>query len=131
MKIDPKDFRVKPGDKVKLKDYPTEVKPFYDSKEHYQETLRKHVEQLDALQSLLYAGGHWAILLVFQGMDAAGKDGAIAHVMSGINPQGCRVFSFKHPSAEELEHDFLWRTTRVCPSAVRSASSIAPITRRC
>lgn len=115
MKIDPNDFRIRSGDKVRLKHLPTCVKPYYESKEHYQETLRKHVEQLDSLQSLLYAGGHWALLVVFQGMDAAGKDSAIKHVMFGVNPQGCHVASFKQPSAEELKHDFLWRTTAQLP----------------
>jgi hypothetical protein len=86
---------------------------------------------LSSLQRLHYASNRYALLLIFQGMDAAGKDGAIRHVMSGVNPQGCQVFSFKQPSAEELEHDFLWRTTRRLPERGRSASSIVPITRKC
>ena len=73
--------------------------------------MQEHVEELSSLQNLHYASNRYALLLIFQGMDAAGKDGAIRHVMSGVNPQGCEVFSFKQPSAEELEHDFLWRTT--------------------
>lgn len=89
--------------------------PFYHSKEHYQKLLREHVKQLQSLQSLLYAHGKYSLLLIFQAMDAAGKDGVIKHVMSGVNPQGCQVYSFKHPSPEELNHDFLWRTTKCLP----------------
>jgi PPK2 family polyphosphate:nucleotide phosphotransferase len=111
MKIDSKDFRVRPAEKVKLKDWPTIVKPFCNSKKEYQELLGEHIEKLSSLQRLHYASNRYALLLIFQGMDAGGKDGAIRHVMSGINPQGCQVFSFKQPSADELEHDFLWRTT--------------------
>jgi PPK2 family polyphosphate:nucleotide phosphotransferase len=95
------------------------VSPFYKSKEEYREILARHVEELSSLQNLLYASDKHALLLIFQAMDAAGKDGAIKHVMSGINPQGCEVFSFKHPSAEELDHDFLWRTTRCLPERGR------------
>src|SRR5262249_35803209 len=94
---------------------PTRVKPAYRSKKHYQKLLEAHIDELSRLQYLLYASNRHALLLIFQAMDAAGKDGAIKHVMSGVNPQGCQVFSFKHPSAEELEHDFLWRTTRSLP----------------
>jgi PPK2 family polyphosphate:nucleotide phosphotransferase len=111
MKINSKDFRVRPGEKVKLREWPTIVKPFCKSKKRYQELLGEHVEELSSLQQLHYASNRYALLLIFQGMDAAGKDGAIRHVMSGVNPQGCQVFSFKQPSADELEHDFLWRTT--------------------
>jgi PPK2 family polyphosphate:nucleotide phosphotransferase len=111
MKINSKDFRVRPGEKVQLKEWPTIVKPVFESKKEYQKLLEQHVAQLSALQQLLYASDRYALLLNFQGMDAAGKDGAIRHVMSGINPQGCQVSSFKEPSAAELEHDFLWRTT--------------------
>ncbi len=119
MKINSKDFRVQSGKKVKLAKWPTIVKPFCKSKEEYQELLEKHVEELSSLQQLHYASNHYALLLIFQGMDGAGKDGAIRHVMSGVNPQGCEVFSFKQPSAEELEHDFLWRTT-LPPSGTRA-----------
>jgi PPK2 family polyphosphate:nucleotide phosphotransferase len=119
MKIDPGKFRVGQGEKVKLKKRPTRVKPCYSSKEHYQELLGEHVAELSGLQDRLYADDRYALLLIFQAMDAAGKDGAIKHVMSGVNPQGCQVFSFKHPSAEELEHDFLWRTTRNLPERGR------------
>ena len=119
MKINSKDFRVRPGEKVKLRDRPTIVKPFCKSKKAYQELLAEHVEGLSSLQQLLYASNRYALLLIFQGMDAAGKDGAIQHVMSGVNPQGCEVFSFKQPSADELEHDFLWRTTCRLPERGR------------
>jgi PPK2 family polyphosphate:nucleotide phosphotransferase len=119
MKIRSKDFRVREGEKVNLKKRRSNVKPVYKSKEHYQKLLGEHVAQLSAQQELLYASNRYAVLLIFQAMDAAGKDGAIKHVMSGVNPQGCQVFSFKHPSAEELEHDFLWRTTRDLPERGR------------
>jgi len=119
MKIDSKDFRVRQGDKVNLKKWPTIVDPVYKSKEQYQELLEEHVAQLSSQQQLLYASNRHAVLLIFQAMDAAGKDGAIRHVMSGVNPQGCQVFSFKHPSAGELQHDFLWRTTRDLPERGR------------
>jgi PPK2 family polyphosphate:nucleotide phosphotransferase len=115
MKIDSKDFRVRPREKTKLNERPTIVKPFCKSQKEYQKLLGEHVEELSSLQNLHYASNRYALLLIFQGMDAAGKDGAIRHVMSGVNPQGCQVFSFKQPSADELEHDFLWRTTRCLP----------------
>ena len=119
MKIDSKDFRVREGKKVNLKKWPTTVKPVYKSKEEYQKLLEEHVAKLSALQHLHYASNRHALLLIFQAMDAAGKDGAIRHVMSGVNPQGCQVFSFKHPSATELQHDFLWRTCRDLPERGR------------
>jgi PPK2 family polyphosphate:nucleotide phosphotransferase len=119
VKIQSKDFRVPEGDAVNLKKWPTDVKPVYKSKKHYKDRLEEHVAQLSALQQLHYAYGQYAVLLIFQAMDAAGKDGAIRHVMSGVNPQGCQVFSFKHPSATELLHDFLWRTTRDLPERGR------------
>ncbi|MHB8622917.1 MAG: ADP-polyphosphate phosphotransferase [Sulfuricaulis sp.] len=119
MKIKRNDYRVPENEKVKLKKWPTKVKPVYQSKEHYQELLAEHVDQLSACQRLLYASDRYALLLIFQAMDAAGKDGAIQHVMSGVNPQGCQVFSFKHPSAVELQHDFLWRTTQSLPERGR------------
>jgi PPK2 family polyphosphate:nucleotide phosphotransferase len=108
MKINSKHFRVPAGEKVKLKEWPTQIKPCYKSKEHYREILAEHIEELSERQSLLYAFNRYSVLLVFQGMDAAGKDSAIKHVMSGVNPQGCEVFSFKQPSGEDLKHDFLW-----------------------
>lgn len=119
MKIKSKDFRVPAAGKVKLAKWPTRVKPVYKSKKEYAAMLEDQVQELSAQQRLLYASDQYAILLIFQAMDAAGKDGAIRHVMSGVNPQGCQVFSFKHPSAEELDHDFLWRTTRSLPERGR------------
>jgi len=118
-KINSKDFRVPPGEKVTLKKWPTKVKPFCKSKKRYKKLLKEQVEELSDLQRLHYASNRHALLLIFQAMDAAGKDGAIRHVMSGVNPQGCQVFSFKQPSAEELDHDFLWRTTRRLPERGR------------
>jgi PPK2 family polyphosphate:nucleotide phosphotransferase len=119
MKIEPRKFRVRAGEKVKLRRWPSKIKPFYKSKEHYQKILGEHVAELSGQQNLLYAQNQYALLLIFQAMDAAGKDGAIKHVLSGINPQGCEVFSFKRPGAEELEHDFLWRTTVHLPERGR------------
>ena len=114
MRIRSKDFRVPEGDEGNLKKWLTKVEPVYKTKEQYNEPLEEHVAQLSSQQQLLYASNRYALLLIFQAMDAAGKDGAIRHVMSGVNPQGCQ-FSYKDPSAAELEHDFLWRTTRDLP----------------
>ncbi len=119
MKLNSKNFRVKEGEKVKLRKWPTIVKPICKSKEQYQQLLDEHIAALSSLQQLHYASNRYSLLLIFQAMDAAGKDSAIKHVMSGVNPQGCQVFSFKHPSATELEHDFLWRTTRCLPERGR------------
>jgi PPK2 family polyphosphate:nucleotide phosphotransferase len=119
MRIDSKDFRVTPGKKVDLKEWPTIVKPLCESKKQYRRLLEQHVSELSTLQELHYASNRHALLLIFQGMDAAGKDGAIRHVMSGVNPAGCEVVGFKQPSTEELEHDFLWRTTRRLPERGR------------
>jgi len=119
MKIESNYLRGREGDGVNLKKWPTLIDPVYKSKEQYAELLKEHVEQLSAMQQLHYATNRHAILLIFQAMDAAGKDGAIRHVMSGVNPQGCQVFSFKHPSGTELEHDFLWRTTCDLPERGR------------
>lgn len=119
MKIDLNDFRVREGDDVNLQKWPTDVAPAYKSKEHYRELLAEHVAQLSLQQQLLYASNRYAVLIIFQAMDAAGKDGAIKHVMSGVNPQGCQVFSYKHPNTTELQHDFLWRTTRDLPERGR------------
>ena len=110
---------MRPGKKVTLREWPTIVKPFCKSKKRYHKLLEEHVEELSSLQRLHYASSRYALLLIFQGMDAAGKDGAVRHVMSGVNPEGCEVFSFKQPSAEELKHDFLWRTTRHLPERGR------------
>ena len=119
MKIKSKDFRVPAGRTVNLKKWPTRVKPVYKSNQEYKRRLQEQVAQLSRLQRLHYASDRYALLLIFQAMDAAGKDGVIRHVMSGINPQGCQVFSFKHPSATELDHDFLWRTTQSLPERGR------------
>ena len=119
MKIHSQNFRVRPGTKVDLKEWPTIGKPIFKSKKQYQKLLEEHIGELSSLQQLHYASNRYALLLIFQGMDSAGKDGAIRHVMSGVNPQGCEVFSFKQPSAEELEHDFLWRTTCRLPERGR------------
>lgn len=117
--INTKDFRVPPGEKVDLKKWPTKIESVYKSKKQYHKRLKNHVEELSETQRMHYASDREAVLVIFQAMDAAGKDGAIRHVMSGVNPQGCQVFSFKQPSAEELDHDFLWRTTRRLPERGR------------
>lgn len=119
MKINSHDYRVPHGKKLKLDEWPTIGKPVYKSKKQYSKLLEKHVEQLSALQRIHYASNRYALLIIFQGMDAGGKDGAIRHVMSGVNPQGCDVHSFKQPTPNELEHDFLWRTTCVLPERGR------------
>jgi PPK2 family polyphosphate:nucleotide phosphotransferase len=119
IKINSKDFRVPPGAKIKLTKWPTVVQPYCRTKKRYEKLLAEHIDGLSALQNLHYASSRYALLLIFQGMDAAGKDGAIRHVMSGVNPQGCEVFGFKEPTAEELKHDFLWRTTRHLPERGR------------
>jgi PPK2 family polyphosphate:nucleotide phosphotransferase len=119
MKIRSAQFRLAQGKRVDLGRWPTRVDPLYGSPAEVQEVLAAHAARLREQQSMLYASNSHAILLIFQAMDAAGKDGAIAHVMSGVNPQGCQVFSFKHPSATELDHDFLWRTTQCLPERGR------------
>ncbi len=119
MKIDLDDYRFRGGQNIGLEKWATAVRPLYKSERHYKELLAADVGVLSALQRLLYASNSYSLLLIFQGMDAAGKDGAIGHVLTGVNPQGCEVHSFKHPSAEELEHDFLWRTTCRLPARGR------------
>jgi len=119
MKIDPREFIVKEGHAVDLKKWPTKIKPLCKSKQEYEAALQNSLQELEKLQDLLYASNSYSLLLIFQAMDAAGKDSAIKHVMSGVNPQGCQVYSFKHPSTEDLEHDFLWRTTRALPERGR------------
>jgi PPK2 family polyphosphate:nucleotide phosphotransferase len=114
-----KTYLVRENEKIDLKKWPTLVSPLFKSKKEYRALLAEHTAELSAQQNLLYAADSYALLVIFQAMDAAGKDGAIKHVMSGINPQGCEVTSFKHPSAEELDHDFLWRTTRRLPERGR------------
>ncbi|MCA8092701.1 polyphosphate kinase 2 family protein [Burkholderia anthina] len=116
MKAESEAFRVHEGDAVDLGKWPTKSAPLYTSKAHYKTLLEAHVARLSSLQQLFFASNRHALLLIFQAMDTAGKDGAIKHVMSGVNPQGCQVFSFKHPTPDELEHDFLWRTTRDLPA---------------
>jgi PPK2 family polyphosphate:nucleotide phosphotransferase len=119
MKLDPEDYRVPHGSGVDLQKWPTRIQHSNMSAERLAKLAVEHIVQMGALQQLLYASNNHAILLIFQGMDTAGKDGAIKHVMSGVNAQGCQVTSFKHPSAAELQHDFLWRTTRELPERGR------------
>ncbi|HEY1792667.1 MAG TPA: ADP-polyphosphate phosphotransferase [Opitutaceae bacterium] len=119
MRIDPEDFRARPGERVHLRRWPTRTDPCYKSDKDYRGHLVKDVRKLSALQQMLYAESTYSLLLVFQAMDAAGKDGAIAHVLSGVNPEGCDVHSFKEPSKEELAHDFLWRTNCRLPARGR------------
>lgn len=119
MKINSKDFRVREKDEVDLRKWPTKIGPAYKSKDHYEKLLSEQIKQLAAQQQLLYASDNYALLVIFQAMDAAGKDGIIKHVMSGVNPQGCQVFSFKRPAPAELLHDFLWRTARDLPERGR------------
>jgi len=119
MKIDINSFRIPENAAVNLRRWPTRTDPVYADKHDYLEMLARHVADLSALQSRLYAHDRYALLLIFQAMDAAGKDGAIKHVMSGVNPQGCQVYSFKHPGAEALDHDFLWNTMRCLPERGR------------
>ncbi len=115
MKLDIEKFMVHENHIADLSNRPTRIKPVYNSKKEYKGFLDEHVTQLSSLQNVHYASNKYAVLLIFQAMDAAGKDGTIRHVMSGVNPQGCQVYSFKQPSAEELQHDFLWRTTGCLP----------------
>jgi len=110
---------VPPGTTIRLKDYDPAWTGKFRSKEDATEKLQSDIARLAALQDVLYAGGRYALLLIFQAMDAAGKDGAIKHVMSGVNPQGCQVVSFKTPSAEELSHDYLWRSMKQVPERGR------------
>lgn len=119
MKLKSEDFCVPEGEKIKLKKWPTKVHPYFQSEEEYKQTLSKHIRELNNLQRLMGAHDRYSLLLIFQGMDGAGKDGAISHVLAGINPQGCEVHSFKNPSALELDHDFLWRTTCRLPERGR------------
>jgi PPK2 family polyphosphate:nucleotide phosphotransferase len=115
VKIATRTFLASEGKRVRLDAWPTRVDPIYESEDDYRSMLAKHVARLGDLQELLYASNRYALLVVFQGMDTSGKDGAIEHVMTGVNPQGCTVTSFKHPSATELSHDFLWRAVRELP----------------
>jgi PPK2 family polyphosphate:nucleotide phosphotransferase len=119
MKIDPRPYRVLPDKKFRLSKRPTSIEALCQSDEEYVQRLRQQIEAMRPLHERLYADNRFALLLIFQAMDAAGKDGTIKHVLSGLNPQGCQVYSFQHPSARELDHDFLWRTTRFLPERGR------------
>ena len=113
-------YRIAEGRKFSLADIdPKDTRGLEDEKKRAKEVLEDGVKMLAKLQDKLYAQDQWAVLLIFQAMDAAGKDGAIKHVMSGVNPQGCQVYSFKAPSAEDLDHDFLWRTSKCLPERGR------------
>ncbi len=108
-------YRIDSGKHFRLKDCDPADTAHWHSKEHAEEALQQDIAKMAELQDKLYAQDRWALLLIFQAMDAAGKDGAVKHVMSGVNPEGCQVYSFKAPSETELQHDFLWRTTRDLP----------------
>jgi PPK2 family polyphosphate:nucleotide phosphotransferase len=112
-------YRIANGKKFKLKDHDPEDTGGYQFEERAKELLQQGVDQLAKLQDKLYAQDKWGVLLIFQAMDAAGKDGTIKHVMSGVNPQGVQVYSFKAPSAEDLDHDFLWRSMKCLPERGR------------
>src|SRR5208282_956831 len=114
-----KSYRVEDGTKLRLKDFDPGDTGKIHSKKHADKLLTGGIAALAELQDKLYAQDRWGVLLIFQAMDAAGKDGVIRHVMSGVNPQGCQVYSFKGPSAEELDHDFLWRTNKCLPERGR------------
>src|ERR1700730_10672989 len=114
-----KPYRVDHGKKFRLKDYDPADTAKLPSREHAVELVEKGRGRMAELQDKLYAQDRWGVLLIFQGMDAAGKDGAIKHVMSGVNPQGCQLYSFKSPSAEELDHDYLWRIIKCLPERGR------------
>ncbi len=115
LKIDPEHYYYQPGKSKPLKELGTEVKDLYKDKKEYRSLLKEYTEDIDDLQSMMYAHGKYSLLLVFQGMDSAGKGGAIRHVMSGINPAGVNVSTFKRPSEMELRHDWMWRTTCKLP----------------
>ncbi len=117
--IKPADFRVRPGRRIALDALPTRVRNFYDTEDEAKLYLHEQVARTSELQHVLYASGKHALLVIFQAMDAGGKDGAIKHLMSGVNPQGCHVANFKQPSDEELQHDFLWRAVRQLPARGR------------
>jgi PPK2 family polyphosphate:nucleotide phosphotransferase len=114
------DFLVKPGDKIDLaQDFSPSYKPDWIEKPQAKDRLAADIAALSELQDILYAQNIYGVLIIFQAMDAAGKDSTIKHVMSGVNPQGCQVFSFKAPSAEELDHDYLWRSMKCLPERGR------------
>jgi len=112
-------YRIEPGSKVSLKDYKTEETGKFKDKDEAKDALKKGVKRLAKYQDVLYAANTYSVLIVFQAMDAAGKDSTIEHVMSGVNPQGCQVFSFKSPSAEERDHTYLWRNMKALPERGR------------
>jgi len=117
--INSNDYTIKEGRKINLNKINTKTTPYYQSKKEYKKILKKQIKQMSELQQVHYAANKYSVLIIFQAMDAAGKDSTIRHVMSGINPQGCQVFSFKQPSKEELDHDFLWRTNKSLPEKGR------------
>lgn len=117
--FDDNDFRVKPGSRFKLSQLSTNYSAGYDSKEEAQQRMEKNIDRMARMQDILYAQDKYAVLIIIQAMDAAGKDGVIKHVMSGLNPQGTQVHSFKVPSAEELDHDYLWRYNKALPERGR------------
>jgi len=117
--INSKDYAVKENQKIDISKIKTRTKAHYSSKKQYKKILKAQIKQLSELQQIHYASNKHSVLIIFQAMDAAGKDSTIRHVMSGINPQGCQVFSFKQPSKEELDHDFLWRSTKRLPERGR------------
>src|ERR1700723_1487202 len=110
-----KSYRIDDGKHFRLKDFDPADTGHLHSADHTKEHVQKDIARMEDLQEKLYAQGGWSVLLIFQAMDAAGKDGTVKHVMSGVNPEGCQVYSFKGPSATELQHDFLWRTTQHLP----------------
>lgn len=108
-----------PGKRINLKDYKTDYSGQFTSKNQAKKKLKEDIDKMTALQDKLFAHNKFALLIIFQAMDAAGKDGTIKHVMSGVNPQGCQVFAFKKPSDEELDHDYMWRTNKCLPERGR------------
>ncbi len=122
-------FRVPQGKTLNLEDHPTNFTGDYTDKKQAVKDLKSNIKKLDELQSVLYAEDVHSILIIFQAMDAAGKDGAIKHVMSGLNPQGTQVFSFKQPSSEELDHGYLWRCMKAFRNVVASGFLIVRITK--
>lgn len=109
------DFRQDGSSKFSISKAKTKIKDIYDDKEEYQEMLESSIKELDELQNMMYAHNRYGFLIIFQALDAAGKDGTIRHVLSGVNPAGIKVHSFKRPSSIELEHDYLWRTSKELP----------------
>lgn len=119
LKIDLQDFYYDPQHSGPVSELPNEVAPLYEKKKQYKKFLEEYTEEIHDLQNVMYAHDRYSLLLVFQGMDTAGKDGAIRHVMTGINPAGVQVFSFKKPTSKELDHDWMWRTSRCTPERGR------------